>query len=316
MEQNIFKFHVQNLSFGWCRVLMLINDEEVWFNAEYMGDNPLSSLIDVCVELKEQGGDYHLKWFDRFIVLKIGLSLDETGMLHLDIVNQHETGREIYGEWHETIPFDTFVNAIIAEGFRVLNAFGLYGYRRSWQNHTDFPLTNLLRLTGKCDEIWKGCTDIAKEMAVLQEYISKLEITEETKMDLCTLYYESWQIQCCGDPFAVGDKVEWTCISPSAYKNAHGTIIDFEEDHHGFATHAIEGVVTKIIAERSEFPKGKREVWYNKAETIREELQHANGWESDKRDDDTTERTFWGYIVELKDVTVKPLEEIERSSNG
>ena len=116
---------------------MLINDEEVWFNAEYMGDNPLSSLIDVCAELKEQGGDYHLKWFDRFIVLKIGLSLDETGMLHLDIVNQHETGREIYGEWHETIPFDTFVNAIIAEGFRVLNAFGLYGYRRSWQNHTD-----------------------------------------------------------------------------------------------------------------------------------------------------------------------------------
>ena len=25
------------------------------------------------------------------------------------------------------------------------------------------------------------------------------------------------------------------------------------------------GTVSKIIAERSEFPKGKREVWYNKA---------------------------------------------------
>ena len=134
-------------------------------------------------------------------------------------------------------------------------------------------------------------------------------------MDSCTLYYESWQIQCCGDPFAVGDKVEWECISPSAYKNAHGTIIDFDEDHHGFATHAIEGVITKIIAERSEFPKGKREVRYDKAETIKEELQHADGWESDKRDDETTERTFWGYIVELKDVTVRPLKKKKEVAN-
>ena len=48
------------------------------------------------------------------------------------------------------------------------------------------------------------------------------------------------------------------------------------------------------------------------SETIREELQHADGWESDKRDDDTTERTFWGYIVEMKDVMIRPLEENEK----
>lgn len=316
MEQSTFKFHVQNISFGWCRVLMLINDKEVWYNASYLGENPLETMIDACVELKEEAGHYYISWQKEPGILKIDLNLDDTNMLHLDIVEQDESGDEIYGEWHETVQFDDFVNAIIAEGFRVLNAFGLYGYRHSWLNYTDFPLTNLLRLTGKCDEIWKGdscCTNISKEIGVLQEYISKLEITKETKMDSCTLYYESWQMQCCGDPFAVGDKVEWTCISPSAYKNAHGTIIDFDEDHHGFATHAIEGVVTKINAERSEFPKGKREVWYDKAETIREELQHADGWESGRRDDETTERTFWGYIVELKDVTVRPLEENETS---
>lgn len=317
MEQSTFNFHVQNLSFGWCRVLMLINDKEVWYNASYLGENPLETMIDACADLMEEDGHYYISWQREPGTLKIKLNL-VNDMLHIDISDEYEFCNEDAKEEknveeivHEIVPFKDFVSAIRSEGFRVLNAFGLYGYRRSWQNHTDFPLTNLLRLTGKCDEIWKDdscCTDIAKEIEVIQEYISKLEITEETKMDSCTLYYESWQIQCCGDPFAVGDKVEWTCIMPKDYKNAHGTIIDFEEEHHGFATHSIEGVVTKIIAERSEFPKGKREVWYNKAETIKEELQHADGWESDKRNDDTTERTFWGYIVELKDVTVKPIE--------
>ena len=45
---------------------------------------------------------------------------------------------------------------------------------------------------------------------------------------------------------------------PEDFKNAHGIIIDLEEEHHGFATHSVTGKVVKIIAERSEFPKGKR----------------------------------------------------------
>ena len=51
-------------------------------------------------------------------------------------------------------------------------------------------------------------------------------------------------------------------------------------------------------------------MWYHKAHTIQEEISHADGWESDKKDDDTTERTFWDYIVEPKDVVVKPIASI------
>jgi hypothetical protein len=131
-------------------------------------------------------------------------------------------------------------------------------------------------------------------------------------MDECIIYYESWQIQCCGKPFSVGEKVEWTCTFPYDNQNAHGIIIDFTEEHHGFPTHSITGTVTKILAERSEFPKGEKEVWYERAQTIQEELQHADGKESVKEDDDSTERTFWGYIVELHDVTVKPLVEDDK----
>lgn len=313
MDTGIFKFHVQNLSFGWCSVVMIINDKRIYYNAEYMGANPLATLIDACAYLMEEENDhYYTKWSYHSCLLTIEMNLDENGLLHFDIIDlpddhDKETIRE---EWHEVVSFDSVVSAIASEGFRVLNAFGLYGYRRSWQNHEDFPLTNLLRITGECDELWKGdscTTDIIKELEVLQNHFSKLKITEEKRMDDCTVYYESWQLQCCGDPFSVGDNVEWDCVQ-SEYKNAHGIVLDFDENHHGFAAYSVSGIVNKIIVERSEFPKGERETWYDKAKTIHEEIQHADGWESEYKDDDTTERTFWGYIVELKDVIVKPLK--------
>ena len=99
------------------------------------------------------------------------------------------------------------------------------------------------------------------------------------------------------------------------YKNAHGTIIDFEEEDHGFAKYSISGTVTQIIAERSEFPKGKCVVSYSQANTIQEEILRADGHEKDLSCDEETDRTFWGYIVTLKDVVVKPLPEKESNIN-
>lgn len=320
MNEEVFKFHIQSLAFGWCRVLMLVNDKEILFNAEYLGPNPLSSFIDACAELIEDGGEYNVTWLYHDIVLRIEMEVDDKNMLSLDITQKDidysgEEKKEIVKEeWHETIPFETFVSAVIHEGIRVLNAFGLYGYYRSWMDHAEFPLANLLRIAGKDKEIWKGdscCTNIEEEIKCIQELIFSLNITKETKMDKCTIYYESWQLQCCGDPFSVGDIIEWTCVMPTEYKNAHGIILDFEEEHHGFATHSITGTVSKIIVERSESPKGKKETWYDRAETIQEEIQSANGRESINEDNDTTEYTLWGYIVELEDVIVKPITEQE-----
>lgn len=307
MEKKI-KFRVKNLSFGWCRVVMLINDKRIEYNASYLGPNPLATFIDACADLMDDDGKYYITWVKEPGTLDFEMLLDQNRMLHLDIIDSNHKD----DVFHEVIPFGSFVDAIISEGFRVLNAFGLYGYKRSWQNDEDFPLTNLLRITGKCKEIWKGdscCTDISKEIEILQQFITQSRNIEEMTMNECTVYYESWQIQCCGKPFSVGEKVEWTCKFPSDYKNAHGIIIDFIEEHHGFPTHRITGTVTKILAERSEFPKGEKEVWYERVQTIQEELQHADGKESVKKDDETTENTFWGYIVELHDVTVKPLAE-------
>lgn len=318
MEQGTFKFRVLSIAWGWCSVRMLINDKEVTFNASYLGINPLESLIDACAELKEDPSTYYITWQKEPGSLNIKLNLDDE-ILQLDISyekvsinDKYEEIKTIEIELHEKIPFNDFLTAIRSEGYRVLNALGLCGYRRSWQNDTDFPLTNLLRISGIDEKMRNGesfSSELSDEIECLRNYISEPEIVEKSTMDRCTIYYESWQLQCCGDPFSVGDKVEWTGTLPHGFKYAHGTIIDYEEEHHGFATLNITGTITRYIAERSEFPIGERGVVYDKAKTIKEDLHHANGCESDLPDDETTERTFWGYIVELEDVTVTPLEE-------
>lgn len=190
MAQGVFKFHVQNLSFGNCRVTMLINDKEIHYDASYIGDNPLATLIDACADLLDTSGlayiygdgRHFIEWQAELGTLSIDLTLDKEGMLHFDIVDDKDRNDIENPEWHEVIPFDAFLSAVMEEGFRVLNAFGLCGYRTSWCNDTDFPLTNLLRITGKCEELRKGdsfTTDIVKEIEVLQNHISKFKITEE-----------------------------------------------------------------------------------------------------------------------------------------
>ena len=277
MDKAVFKFHVISLSYGWCKVVMIINNKEISFNASYIGDNPLASFIDACMCLKEKWDEYHIVWEDEPGTLKIHIKLGEKDMLHFDITTSDmwDEDESVEKEWHEVVPFNAFEDAIISEGFRVLNAFGLYGYRLAWLNDEDFPITNLLHISSESEELGEDgsfTTDISKEINAIQRNISNMRITKKTKMDDCTVYYDSWQIQCCGDPFSVGDMIEWTCIAPSLSKNAHGRIIDFDEEHHGSATHTITGTVSKIIVERSEFPKGKREANYVKAETKYEEI--------------------------------------------
>lgn len=317
-----FRIHIQQIAYGWTDIKLLINDKVIICNASYLGPEPLWSLVNTCLSFYttkyEENDEYeeeeYITWEKEPGALRLEMRLDRDRMVHFDIKEYEDNYKDdkvVLQEWHEIVPFEKFRDAVVDEGFRVLNAFGLYGYYASWMGKAEFPLPQLLRLTGKLNLDWNGdccSTDLSKEIECLSSYIKKPEIKEETLYDECTIYYESWQIQCCGDPFEVGEKVEWTCTMPTDFKNAHGVVIDFVEEHHGFSTHSICGTVEKIIAERSEFPKGKRIANYETAHTIQEEISKANGWESNFKDDETTERTFWGYIVTIKDAVVKPLK--------
>lgn len=125
----------------------------------------------------------------------------------------------------------------------------------------------------------------------------------ETKMDKCIIFYQSWQMQCCGTPFSVGDKVKWGCVVPENAVRKDGSVLDFEEEHHEKHTHTVTGIVKRIIAEYSEYPRDFGPMIYEDSEVIQEETQYADGWNFEK-DDTDTRRAFWGYVVELEDVIV------------
>ena len=69
----------------------------------------------------------------------------------------------------------------------------------------------------------------------------------KTRMAQCTILYETWQMQCCGDPIQVGQIVSLPCIKKGPYTSACGINIDFDEEHHNEdANCLIRGKVTEI----------------------------------------------------------------------
>lgn len=320
MEKS-FRFHVRTIAYGWCVCDLYINNKVINYWASCIfEEHPIDSLLDACStfisELNEPTYnrtedvednivyEYDIEWTDKPGVLNIHLTLDKQHKLNWDI---KQDGVPVL---NETIPFQDFVDGIKSESLRVLRAFGFYGYRVSLQADSDFPIGKLLKISGYDNYINKSdsnCSDITKELEYLQECLAK-PIAVEAFYDRCSIYLEACQLQYSEDLFAVGERVKWPCAIANEYKNAHGFINDFEVQDNGFATHAITGTVSKIITERSEYPKGKRVVWYHKAKCIHEEITSVDRLENELVIDETTEYTLYGYIVEFTNVCVEPIE--------
>jgi hypothetical protein len=158
---------------------MTINNHEIDYYASCLiGDSPIAAFIEYCADVHSDDyidEPFYITWYAEPGTLKVDLTLDENQLLHMDIRKYgNESDNDLEEEWHEVIPYECFVYAIISEGFRVLKTYGLYGYRASWQNQTDFPLSALLRITKKCDCVMKGDSwhsNIFQEIECLKEFL-------------------------------------------------------------------------------------------------------------------------------------------------
>jgi len=177
MEKSIFKFRVKEIAVGWCDVELIIHDNVINFCASYLGPNPLDSFIEACADFSDSysDGEFNITWYEEPGSLHITLKLEENNFLHIDIkLCTYESDDDVIQEWHETIPYECFESAIIAESFRVLKTYGIQGYRMSWLSHTDFPIAPLLSLITKASPIQKGdtyYTDIDAELKCLMSHI-------------------------------------------------------------------------------------------------------------------------------------------------
>lgn len=154
---------------------------------------------------------------------------------------------------------------------------------------TLWMLRDGMRMYSHSEGVWKILTELE---TLLQEYGAVDFCYEST-----CIYYESWQLQCCGDPFKVGDTVSWQGCYKGKRDSQTDTYIDFEENHHVMnEDYIIRGKITHIFADVEK--EAEHSVFYEKANRYKLEIPIADGYLEDKS------LYLWGYYVYLTDVEV------------
>ena len=69
---------------------------------------------------------------------------------------------------------------------------------------------------------------------------------ELNKRKKCTVFYAVWQMQCCGTPFSIGDKVEWTVLS----NNAFNSPVDIGKIDYCYDAHYAKGDKVRLKKSR------------------------------------------------------------------
>ena len=122
-------------------------------------------------------------------------------------------------------------------------------------------------------------------------------------MDNVVVYYESWQMQCCGEPFGVGDTVSWRVALGSEHRSETSWKYDFIEDHHCLcddSKYRITGRVERIAMEFSHKEEKGNIVEYDKIPKQRVEVKGTvNGWDFPENTCD------FGYYIKLSNVKLE-----------
>jgi uncharacterized protein DUF6578 len=119
------------------------------------------------------------------------------------------------------------------------------------------------------------------------------------------VWVDDWQLDCCGDSFAVGDVVNWTVIDepgPTVLIDGFGADpphVDCAEEHHGGVpegTPPIRGVVKSIRAVHSRTAPSKGHSRVNEVVPGSAIVTRVRGVD---RIATRHGYTLWGYLVEL-----------------
>src|SRR5579864_3974777 len=122
-----------------------------------------------------------------------------------------------------------------------------------------------------------------------------------------TVWVDSWQMQCCGEPFRVGQQVSWALGDVDtdwliAMLGADAQVsVNAAEEHHGGLpdeTPSTTGTVSRIAAVHCRYTpapgQDSQTLYPVPGSGVQSHVESADGWTPDHGD-----LRFVGYLVEL-----------------
>lgn len=119
----------------------------------------------------------------------------------------------------------------------------------------------------------------------------------------CIIFYESWQMQCCGTEFKIGDNIKWiVCVAENFIPDSINIDYFYEAHSENWENlFILSGIVSEIqLFYQKYIPSSNNKKFLIPShQFIIETVQNANGWEDDKND-----MTFCGYIVKITNYSI------------
>ena len=124
------------------------------------------------------------------------------------------------------------------------------------------------------------------------------------------LFYDYWQMECCGEPFKIGDKVSWYVVSA----NNHGKSLGIDNLDYFYDAHSndeknlckLEGTIESISIYYVKYKlvDGEHHNMYVPIPNTNKLVESDN---SNVKELKIGEHEVDGYLIELKDAIVRPI---------
>lgn len=120
----------------------------------------------------------------------------------------------------------------------------------------------------------------------------------------CTVLYEGWQMQCCGQPFNIGDIIKWDVFAFNKKLTDVNQEIEYIYDAHYETSDGLlvlQGTVHHIDAVYTQYkPSKDNPKFHIPISSILRNVVNADGYEEEMNG-----VSFDSYIVVLRDITIK-----------
>jgi len=131
-------------------------------------------------------------------------------------------------------------------------------------------------------------------------------------MNKCVVFYEDWQMECCGKKFSVNTNIKWLVCNGDMIKLPIKTDkIDYYYEAHSSdykKLFILEGKVKEIKSFYQKYEKSKNSNILVGVDGTLYNIDSSNNIE-DKKD----EMKFSGYLVYIEDYTIRPAQKNEVS---